>query len=179
MKLTGKPSIDKPWLQYYPEESINEEIPYENIYTALVRENKNFKTKYDEYMQEAISFVKESHLYEGKTGEPYRRANSLFVQWYNNYLREQADPGCLEREKQEWERKQKALHDAHKVQKIRERMQEQQDLTSGKRVVCPYCHSTNTEKISGVSRGVSIYALGIASPKLGKQWHCKNCNSNF
>ena len=44
MKLTGKPSIDKPWLQYYPEESINEEIPYENIYTALVRENKNFKT---------------------------------------------------------------------------------------------------------------------------------------
>ena len=44
MKLTGKPSIDKPWLQYYPEESINEEIPYENIYTALVRENKNFNS---------------------------------------------------------------------------------------------------------------------------------------
>ena len=37
MKLTGKPSIDKPWLQYYPEESINEEIPYENIYCTSKR----------------------------------------------------------------------------------------------------------------------------------------------
>ena len=27
MKLTGKPSIDKPWLQFYPEQLRNVEVP--------------------------------------------------------------------------------------------------------------------------------------------------------
>ena len=46
-------------------------------------------------------------------------------------------------------------------------------------VECPYCHSTNTEKISTVSRAVSVSLVGAASSKLGKQWHCNNCGSNF
>lgn len=46
-------------------------------------------------------------------------------------------------------------------------------------VVCPYCKSTNTEKISTVSRAVSVSLVGAASGKIGKQWHCKNCGSNF
>lgn len=62
---------------------------------------------------------------------------------------------------------------------IKEKQQEQQDLVSGKRVICPYCKSTNTEKISTLNRAVSISLVGAASSKLGKQWHCKNCNSNF
>ena len=37
-KLTGYPSIDKPWLKYYSEETINAPIPqrtvYENIYNV-------------------------------------------------------------------------------------------------------------------------------------------------
>ena len=60
-----------------------------------------------------------------------------------------------------------------------EQIQLQQDFATGKRVVCPYCKSTNTENISTVSRAVSVSLVGAASGKLGKQWHCKNCNSNF
>ena len=60
-----------------------------------------------------------------------------------------------------------------------EQIQTQQDLASGKRVVCPYCKSTNTEKISTVSRAVSVSLVGAASGKIGKQWHCKQCGSNF
>ena len=60
-----------------------------------------------------------------------------------------------------------------------EQIQLQQDLASGKRVICPYCKSTNTEKISTVSRAVSVSLVGAASGKLGKQWHCKQCGSNF
>ena len=60
-----------------------------------------------------------------------------------------------------------------------EQIQAQQDLASGKRVVCPYCKSTNTEKISTVSRAVSVSLVGAASGKIGKQWHCKQCGSNF
>lgn len=65
------------------------------------------------------------------------------------------------------------------MQEVRARIQTQQDLASGKRVVCPYCKSTNTEKISTMSRAVSVSLVGAASGKIGKQWHCKQCGSNF
>ena len=46
-------------------------------------------------------------------------------------------------------------------------------------VECPYCHSTNTKKISGISKAGSVAMLGIFSQKVKKQWHCNNCGSNF
>lgn len=46
-------------------------------------------------------------------------------------------------------------------------------------VTCPYCKSTNTKKISTVSRAGSISLFGIFSKKVGKQWHCNNCGSDF
>lgn len=47
-------------------------------------------------------------------------------------------------------------------------------------VECPYCHSTNTEKISGLSKAGSVALFGIfALGKTSKQWHCNNCDSNF
>ena len=46
-------------------------------------------------------------------------------------------------------------------------------------VECPYCHATDTKKISGVSRMVSVGTLGPASKKIGKQWHCNHCGSDF
>lgn len=76
----------------------------------------------------------------------------------------------------------KNLHKENINKIVSERLgqiQEQQDLASGKRVVCPYCKSTNTEKISTVSRAVSVSLVGAASGKIGKQWHCKQCGSNF
>lgn len=44
---------------------------------------------------------------------------------------------------------------------------------------CPYCHSTNTKKISGSSRVASFLTFGLASKKVGKQWHCNKCGSDF
>ncbi len=47
-------------------------------------------------------------------------------------------------------------------------------------IECPYCHSTNTKKISGLSKAGSIALFGIfALGKTSKQWHCNNCDSNF
>ena len=46
-------------------------------------------------------------------------------------------------------------------------------------VECPYCHSTNTKKISTTSRAVSVFTLGLAGKKAGKQWHCRKCGSDF
>lgn len=46
-------------------------------------------------------------------------------------------------------------------------------------VSCPYCKSTNVRKIGIVSRGVSVGLFGLASKKIGKQWHCNQCKSDF
>ena len=50
---------------------------------------------------------------------------------------------------------------------------------TGKSVECPYCHSMNTSKIGTVSRMTSTAMFGLASKKIGKQWHCNNCKSDF
>lgn len=46
-------------------------------------------------------------------------------------------------------------------------------------VSCPYCHATNVKKISMTSRVVSTGLFGLSSKKLGKQWHCNKCGSDF
>lgn len=44
---------------------------------------------------------------------------------------------------------------------------------------CPYCQSTNIKKITATSRIGSSIMFGVASKKIGKQWHCNNCGSDF
>lgn len=62
-KLTGYPSIDKPWLKYYSEEAINAPLPECTIYEYLLENNKDYpkdiailylgrKIKYGELFQQ-------------------------------------------------------------------------------------------------------------------------------
>lgn len=47
-------------------------------------------------------------------------------------------------------------------------------------VRCPYCNSTDTKKISGLSKAAGIAAFGVfALGRSTKQWHCNNCKSDF
>lgn len=46
-------------------------------------------------------------------------------------------------------------------------------------IICPYCNSTNIKKLSFTKKAISIGGLGILSNKIGKQWHCNNCKSDF
>ena len=48
-----------------------------------------------------------------------------------------------------------------------------------KKVTCSYCGSTNVNRIGLLSRMVSVEFWGLASRKIGKQWHCNNCGSDF
>ena len=47
------------------------------------------------------------------------------------------------------------------------------------KVKCPYCNSLNVTKIGTLDRMVSTGFLGLASSKVGKQWHCNDCKSDF
>ena len=42
-KLTGYPSIDKPWLKYYSEEAVRAEIPAKSLYRNILDHNENNK----------------------------------------------------------------------------------------------------------------------------------------
>lgn len=50
---------------------------------------------------------------------------------------------------------------------------------SSAQVTCPYCHSTNTKKISTTGRVASVLSFGLLSKKVGKQWYCNDCKSYF
>lgn len=55
-----------------------------------------------------------------------------------------------------------------------------QDFQYRNNAECPYCHSKNTKKISGLSKAGSVAMFGVfAVGKVGKQWHCNNCKSDF
>ena len=55
----------------------------------------------------------------------------------------------------------------------------QQKYLAEHNIHCPYCNSSNVTKIGTVNRAVSVGMLGLASKKIGKQWHCNNCGSDF
>lgn len=47
-------------------------------------------------------------------------------------------------------------------------------------IECPYCHSTNTKKITKTSKAFHTALFGIFSlSRNSKQFHCNNCNSDF
>lgn len=179
-------------LKEYPEYSYLKDDPdtktledyYENVTRAyltdcILKEHKEFKGQYKQIKTKNKKLFEDNRVH-------YKRNNSDFLQFYYDQLREQAHPGILDVEenirkqkleahRQEMER----LHAQHQAEQRQAARKEQQDLATGKRVVCPYCHSTDTEKISVASRAVSVSLVGAASSKLGKQWHCKQCGSNF
>ncbi len=51
---------------------------------------------------------------------------------------------------------------------------------SVKSIECPYCHSTDTKKITTVSKAAHTALFGIFSlSRNNKQWHCNVCGSDF
>lgn len=48
-----------------------------------------------------------------------------------------------------------------------------------KYVQCPYCNSKKVIKLTTLDRTSSVVVSGLASGKIGKQWHCHNCDSDF
>lgn len=53
-------------------------------------------------------------------------------------------------------------------------------VTGKPTITCPYCKSTNTKNISGLSKAGSVALFGIfALGKTTKQWHCNSCGSDF
>lgn len=168
-----------PEYQYIQEDPYikNEEKLYISVLCAymtdqILKEHPETQWQYDFGKWQVIHREEETRSNKGKEDKIYLAINYRFLDWYADYLREQADPGCLAREQAQ---KDKELQESIALH----RQIDAYNAAKHPHVECPYCHSMNTEKISGVARGVSIYVMGVASPKIGKQWHCNNCKSDF
>ena len=79
-----------------------------------------------------------------------------------------------------------AYDERHRIQKEEAQRRELQKsqcqsshIQSSPRVTCPYCHSTNTKKITAMDRIGSNLMFGIFSKKRNKEWHCNECGSDF
>lgn len=79
----------------------------------------------------------------------------------------------------EHEKHSKQLQAAHAARETQAELREWQLSRRDGAVQCPYCKSWDTEKISTASRVASVALVGVASGKIGKEWHCNKCGSNF
>lgn len=158
------------------EQKFYHSVLYAYMKDCVLKKHPEFQNKYNEIQKKEIFAAKGLANYfdkfKGKEDKVYWMTNSGFLSWYDDYTRELADPGVLAREQAEREQKWK---EAAAFQRRMDAYNE----AKHPHVECPYCHSTDTEKISTVSRAVSVSLVGAASGKIGKQWHCNNCKSDF
>ena len=142
-------------------------VTYAYMVDQILKENPEFNPCHKEmiskgYEVNTVDGVKTRYLY----------SNYDFLWKCVDLFTEKQHPGTLA-----WRAKRKAQE-----KQARDRQMLEMEIAyevKHPHVVCPYCKSTNTEKISTVSRAVSVSLVGAASGKIGKQWHCKNCGSNF
>lgn len=144
-------------------------VLYTYMIDTILKDNDYLQSIYEEIYEKNQKFYKGCSKNE-KVSISW--TNDEFLRWYINYLREQETPGILAYEKSNVK---KELQESIAFHAAIAKMDEERHP----HVPCPYCKSTNTEKIGTLNRAVSISIVGAASSKLGKQWHCKNCNSNF
>ena len=120
----------------------------------------------------------------------HKKDTDLQTKWVEYYTGQPLDPELVAKREAynkriiEYIRSGKSLDDYHakKMEKAvheAENKLETNPTPPAPVVTCPYCHSTNTKKISQMSRVTSIGFWGVFSKKIGKQWHCNECNSDF
>ena len=119
-----------------------------------------------EYLLEDTTILdpsKEQEFYD-----KYVKSSPNFSQWHfdnrNNY------------DKARWEEYDRDQAKIAKAKQEREEKEKRKHPT----VTCPYCKSTNTHKIGTISKAIDVGLFGIfALPKVGKQYRCADCHSEF
>ena len=80
---------------------------------------------------------------------------------------------------QEWKRKSDERFNREREAYQNQKIAEIQEKLNNPTITCPYCKSSNTKKISTMIRMFCGGLFGFGSKKIGKQWHCNSCGSDF
>lgn len=95
---------------------------------------------------------------------------------------EMKDPVAWMKRQEEYaehEKHSKQLQAAHAARETQAELREWQLSRRDNAVQCPYCKSWDTDTISTASRVASVALVGVASGKIGKNYHCNKCGANF
>jgi len=74
---------------------------------------------------------------------------------------------------------QRSIEEYEKVLQKRKEEKEAYDAMVAQNTKCPVCGSNETKRISTLSRATSVATVGLASSKIGKQYHCKRCGHKW
>lgn len=61
----------------------------------------------------------------------------------------------------------------------RNRRAEIEEICQSPTITCPYCQSTNTNKITTTAKVVNTALFGWFGTKRLKEWYCNNCKSEY
>lgn len=140
-----------------------------NCKTKMKILTEDMKYKYHIFVEDWIEISKEEMAHRKDnfvTNE--LQSNPLFsIEEYNKQINKQIE---IENEISEYQKKKQLEIQSKNLQTMN---------NNNCVLKCPTCGSTNIKKISTVNRMVSTGLFGLASSKIGKQWHCNNCNSDF
>lgn len=95
---------------------------------------------------------------------------------------EMKDPVAWMKRQEEYaehEKHSKQIQADHAARETQAELREWQLSRRDGAVQCPYCKSWDTDPISTASRVASVALVGVASGKIGKQFHCNKCGANF
>ena len=79
------------------------------------------------------------------------------------------------------DREKKAIQHADDFEKYNSALEHGKAILEEKSRIpkCTYCGSANIRKIGLLNRAISTELWGLGSKKIGKQYHCNKCNSDF
>lgn len=59
------------------------------------------------------------------------------------------------------------------------KIEQQNNYQISNQVECPYCHSTDTSKITTSTKLINTVAFGLLGTKRLRNYHCNSCKSDF
>ena len=137
----------------------------------IVQESRNKTIQTCDYCRNKLEYIPDEFL--GGKSKLFIK-DELKQQFIDEYIKAspEFDPYLFEHRDQDMFNKR--MSDSAKMAHGKAILEEQ-----SRRVTCSYCGSSNVKKIGLLNRAVSTELWGLGSKKIGKQWHCNNCNSDF
>ena len=148
---------------------------------VIIIEDEKLHNEIQAYLKSLTRSDFEKYLVLPSYGEIGKDYTELYVATVE-YIRQKYvfdDPRFSKTKFNEREHQECARHQEYKTHKKEEiaalREEVYGEPNPYRKVTCPTCGSTNTEKISALSRGVSVGLFGIFSQKVKHQFRCKTC----
>ena len=137
----------------------------------IVQESRNETIQTCDYCRNKLEYVPDKYLGGKSNGFIIKELKQQFI---NEYIKSspEFDPYLFEHREEDMFNKR--MSDKAKMAHGKAILEEK-----SRKVTCSYGGSSNVKKIGLLNRAVSTELWGLGSKKIGKQWHCNNCGSDF